>query len=434
MSRSKTLSFKLHSYKSVKNWPIVALFSVLPIIDTLNGLFLQLPLGVLYKLGLCGLLFVVAIIKGRFKKKYIYIMLFSALYISFSIIVNIVLGFKLINSDYPIKLIFNIVLYCLLMNELQTNRMNGDSIYHILNNSSWLLIACFLFPYLLGVGNRVYGNEMGYKAFFISQNELALIISVLVFFSAYKLIYRINIRNVINIALLFLCGILLNTKTTIITCILAIGMWILPIIARSKFKVKLSAVLVMIIGLFVFRNRLIMAISNSYDRYSLLLTRHYEGSALTGVLSARNYYLKDALENLNGSHTVLRGVIGNGFCSDILVEMDLCDIFFYLGTVGLIATIVFLFIIFKKSCKMSKKDNSLIRPVSFVTIVALLTLAGHVLFMSMSGCFFVLYVCFLTMYERNPKNEKKNNPEISKDNESILFREKNNVRNQPSFN
>ena len=386
--------------KISKDFYIILFFSILPLIDTLNGVYHSLPLGIVYKIILCMFLFLNSTRCGKFRKKYAVLIIASIAYVGMSIVINMALGGKLVNSEYPIKLIFNIVLLCLLLNEISRDVISGETIYKIIRNGSWILIMCYLIPYVLGVGNIVYSGGMGYKGFFISQNELSLVIVVMLFFTAYRLIYNTNVWGVLCLALLFLCAMLLNTKTTIISGIIAICLWIIPILLKSKVRTKIIILILIALGFCLLKDKIFTAISASINRYLMLVEKHYGGSSLTGVLSARNYYLSDAWNGLNNSHTILRLIIGNGFCSDVLIEMDLFDIFFFLGIIGLLVTIIFLYIVFKVAAKKVKQDGCLIRPLSFLVIIILLTLAGHVLFMSMSGCYFILYVCFITSYKQ----------------------------------
>ena len=402
----KNISMVLRYSKLNMKKVIIILFSVLPLIDSLNGFTTELPIGIVYKIGLCAVLLLTLINRRKISSKYFFIVLFLTIYILLSISVNLALGGKLTHVDYPIKLLFNAVLLCLLLDLIKHNIMTGESIYTILENSSYVFICCFIVPYFLGVGNSVYSGGIGYKAFFISQNELGMLITVMVFFTAYKLICRNSIKDVICLSLLFLCGMLLNTKTTIIACIIAIAAWIIPIFYKSKLSVKIMTIVTLLVGIIVFRNVVISAFNASIDRYSILLSKFYNGVPLTGILSGRDIFLQNAWENLKQSNTLIKGLIGNGFCSDILIEMDLFDVFFYLGIIGLLPVIIFLLIMFRTTLKNSKQDHSFVRPLSLLVMIALFSLAGHVLFMSMSGCYFALYICFLVSYRTDYKNRR----------------------------
>ena len=276
--------------------------------------------------------------------------------------------------------------------------MYADDIYSMLNNGSWIFIGCYLIPYVLGVGNRVYAGDIGYKAFFIAQNELGLLIIVFTFFVTYKLSKKITAKDVVCLALLFLCGMLLNTKTTIAACIIAIIMWLLPVLKRRNLVTKIATVVVIIVGFILLRNVLINSINQAMLRFTTLQTKYYDNSLITSILSGRNYLLKNAWQYLLSEHTVLRMIIGNGFCAPDLIEMDFFDIFFYLGIIGFIAVVWFVVKQGKKIARNAKREDKTIKMVSYLVIVLQMVIAGHVLMMSMAGCYFVFFVSFLIYY------------------------------------
>ena len=179
---------KLQKFKGTTAQYIILFFALLPVIDTLNGIMHSIPIGLLYKGFLCILLFFnILMRKVRIQQKFVKIFAGSIAYMFFGITCNIILNGSLISMDFPVKLLFNIALMCLLGCNLENGYLSANAIFEILDKSSWIFLPCFLIPYVLGVGNQVYGSEMGYKAFFVSQNELSLVIVVMIFFAAYKL-------------------------------------------------------------------------------------------------------------------------------------------------------------------------------------------------------------------------------------------------------
>ena len=380
---------------------ITVLFSVLPLIDSFNGLLDNMPIGIVYKASLCLIMFLLLCTKGKFLKKYSSIMLVSVGYVILSMLINMSIGGRIGKSEFPIKLLFNIVLFSLMVMCIKKRIILPETIYSILNYTSWVFIFCFLVPYVLGMGCRVYGGDTGYKAFFISQNELSLLVAVSVFVTAYGLTYQNDLITVLKLGLISLCGMLLNTKVAILSCLIAIFLWLTPMIIKGSTKVKVFSFLTVALGFIALRGRVLNALMASWNRYSILITKHYDGSKIAGLLSGRNFSLAEAINEYRSNHQFLRFLFGNGFCSETLIEMDLFDIFFYLGMIGLIGAIVYLFAILKRTIRNSKNDKTRLRPISFVVIMIILTMAGHVLFMSMSGCYFILYACFLMYYENN---------------------------------
>ena len=395
---------KIPSIKTAEQL-IIVMFSILPLIDMLNGLISGIPIGTLYKLLLCVVLFFRLKKNGiKIGKKTLGILIISIVYIFFSIFYNmIILSERIGNVDYPIKLLFNITLFSFMYECCKKNKIKCQSLFIMIDYSTWVMILCYLVPYALGLGNRIYAGDIGYKGFFIAQNELNVIIVIMTFFTSYKLSINFRVIDFVKLCLIILCGVLLNTKTTLVACLIAVFMWLFDILKNKGLKVKVGSVILGGIGFWILKDRVISAISNSVSRFQILQTKHYEGSILTGILSGRNYYLENAWSDLQTNHTFIRSMMGNGFCSDVLIEMDLFDVFFYLGLIGAVFVLFFLIWQFIRIYVNCKKDQTKIRVVSYLVIVGLSFVAGHVLFMAMSGCYFILYCCFLAFYNDDRK-------------------------------
>ncbi len=390
---------------------IVVLFAILPIVDSVNGFLVRqggISIGSIYKVGLCGILMLPLLRAQRIRGKALGALLAAVLYIAFSVGVNLLLfSAKGLRTDFVIKLLFNIVTLVLLLENYNNGALTGMSFYRMLNFSAWLLPVCYFIPYVLGVGYRVYVGSMGYKAFFIAQNELSLIIIVLFYFCLYKLTVRLRFSALIQTGLLLLCGLLLNTKSTILACLLGAAVCFLYIMVRMPVQVRLAAVVIMVFACVAFYGVIMEVCTAMLQRFTMLMNKHYGGSVLTAVLSGRNYYIESAWGELIEGHFLFRFLFGNGFCSGTLAEMDVVDIFFYLGFFGAVAVVFFLVLVYVKSRKNFKTDPSPIRPLSYLLILFFLNITGHVLFMAMSGCYFVVYLCFLLVYKQQPGEQKQ---------------------------
>ena len=143
------------------------------------------------------------------------------------------------------------------------------------------------------------------------------------------------------------------------------------------------------------------------SRQTSLIT-NYNGSILATITSGRIYYVNDATKQLiNSPYYILNILIGNGFISNFLVEMDFFDIFFYIGLIGVLILIWFIQWIFKKSTYMFVKDKSFSLIIGFILLLCFSFVAGHILFMSTSGIYACLYCAFLLSNEHF-KEENKN--------------------------
>ena len=137
--------------------------------------------------------------------------------------------------------------------------------------------------------------------------------------------------------------------------------------------------------------------------------RLYEGSAFTTLVSGRTYMLEDAwTEFVSGPGFPFRLLFGNGFCSTVLVEMDFIDIFFYLGLIGVLSLTVFLAYIFIKSIHNFRTDHTIVRLFAYFLIVGFSFLAGHIIFMATSGCYFILICCLNLLYSPEDRTDLTN--------------------------
>lgn len=397
--KSLAVSYSRHLLDNL----IVAMFAILPVVDSVNGFLVRqtgISIGSIYKVFLCSFLFLPLLKSRKIRTKSFSTLLVAVVYILFSTGANtFLLSESRPRTDFVIKLLFNIFTFVLLLENYHQGVLTKDSFYRMLNFSAWLLPVCYFIPYVLGLGYRVYSGSIGYKAFFIAQNELSLIIIVLFYFCLYKLTLQLRLSTLIQSGLLLLCGLLLNTKSTILACLFGVAVCFLYIMVKMPIQVRLAAVVVLAFAGIAFYDVIVEVCSAMVERFTSLMTKHYEGSVLTAVLSGRDYLLEDAMEELSRNHFLFRFLFGNGFCSGVLIEMDILDIFFYLGFFGAVAAVFFLGLIYAKSRKNFRSDPSPVRLLSYILVIVFLNITGHVLFMAMSGCYFVVYMCFLMVYQ-----------------------------------
>lgn len=390
---------------------IVILLSVLPVVDSINGILITkgLPsIGTVYKMFVLGMLFVFTIRKGGIYAPLIFSCLGIVIYMAISMFINLyVFSGKLINTDFPVKLLFNVLTLVLLVNCFRAGYIDGESIYTILNVNTWLMIVMILVPYVLGLGSTIYSGGIGYKGFFYSNNELSVALIILFYFSLYQLARRISVVNLVQLGAIMVCVLLLNTKSGMVACLAGGGLFAVEYLLRKDTKFKIPLILAMLLGLYVAKDFIIEQVEGFLTRQNFLYGL-YGGSLLDTILSGRTFYLEDAWEYLStGPGFLFRFLFGNGFCSEFLVEMDFIDIFFYLGFFAVAGLTGLLICIFVASVKNFKKDGTLIRPFGFLVVIGFSFLAGHVFFMATSGCYFVL-LCSLNLLYHPKKRSVQN--------------------------
>jgi hypothetical protein len=382
---------------------IILLFAILPVVDSVNGILLSrgLPsIGTVYKMGVLALLLLFCIRSGKAQPALLACGLCAVGYIAVSVAVNMfVLGSDLITKDFPIKLAFNALQLVLLLNCHRAGYLTGKGINKIFHISTWLMIVMILVPYGLGLGNTIYSGGIGYKGFFYSNNELSVVLLILFYYSLYRTTMRLSLSNIIQLGGIAVCVLLLNTKSGMIACALGVVLFIVEYLRKPNARFKGLLVVLIVAALLLAKDFILSQVKGFIDRQTYLHTL-YGGSFLDTLVSGRTFLLEDAWENFaSGEGFLLRFILGNGFCSTTLVEMDFIDLFFYLGVFGVTAVAVVLTVIFCKSAKNFKKDGTWMRPFGYLLMIGFAFLAGHTLFMATSGCYFVLMLCFdLTYY------------------------------------
>lgn len=379
---------------------IIFLFSILPVVDSLNGILITrgLPsIGTLYKVFVLGVLFAFMLRQGGAPGPVILSCLGVVMYMTASIFINVyAFSGKLINTDFPIKLLFNVLTLALLYNCFRQDLIDGKSIYTILNINTWLMVIMILVPYVLGLGSTIYSGGIGYKAFFYSNNELSVALIILFYFSLYRLARKISIRNIVQLGAIMVCVLLLNTKSGMAACLAGGALFVAEYLCRREAKYKSLVILGILLALYVAKDFIFEQVKGFMTRQTYLHGL-YGGSLLDTILSGRTFFLEDAWQALvTGPGFVFRFLFGNGFCSETLVEMDFIDIFFYLGFFGVAGITGFLIYIFAASIKNFRKDRTLVRPFGFLMVIGFAFLAGHTFFMATSGCYFVL-LCGLNL-------------------------------------
>lgn len=386
---------------------VIFLFSILPVIDSVNGILIAqgLPsIGIVYKIFVLGVLLLLITRSGRISSAVVLGCFLTVIYVGVSIAVNVYgLSGTLLTIDFPVKLIFNILTFGFLYSLWADGMISGKEIDTILRVNTYMMAAVILIPYVLGLGNTIYAGGIGYKGFFYSNNELSVALLILFYYSLYSVACKLRILNVLQLLCITACVLLLNTKSGMIACLVGIALYVLEYLLRKDAKYKLPIILMIAAVLFIARDFIFEQVRSFMERQTYLHGL-YGGSLLDTLVSGRTFLLENAWNSMvTNDGMLLQLLIGNGFCASVLVEMDFLDLFFYLGIIGVSAFVLFLCFVFYKSLPHFRADCTRMRPFGFLMIMGYAFLAGHTLFMATSGCYFVLFLCFCLMYRPDGK-------------------------------
>lgn len=383
-------------------WFVIVLFSILPVVDSINGILIRAGLpsvAIVYKVFLMAVLMIPIIQRRVVNTKVFAGMLAIVVYTIATMVLNFIfLRESFIELTFPIKLLFNVITLVLLWSNIDNNVLSGNTIYKIFTNNVYLMLVCMLVPYVLGIGYTIYSGGHGYKAFFYSNNELNVVLIILFYFCLFKVAEKFTICNLILLGGMFICVLMMSTKSSIIVCAVGVVIFLLKCLKRIDIRVKTVAIVSVIGALFIAKDFLWEKIEAFLGRQSGLMTV-YSGDLLATITSGRLYYIEEAsAEFATRDYPVFHFLFGNGFISKVLTEMDFVDIFSYMGLVGVLLIVVGILWIYYKSIPQFKRDENGVRHIGFLLIMAFSFIAGHVLFMATSGCYFVLYCCFIMSY------------------------------------
>ena len=283
--------------------------------------------------------------------------------------------------NYSMKILYIYLFYCI----VSAISKKVDDSYSLRLIDIYLFSACLyslgiMIPTFLGIGIGSYSEgTFGQKGLYSSGNSLNVFLGISFCISLLR--KNKDYWEAIQCLLLLSAIILLGTKTAFLFIIVG-----LLIFLRSKsYKVRVFSVIsVFVLFLYCF-NDIAMLLGNIYD----VVFYRFENrdDLLTFILSGRNDYISDAFMSFFQSNWwPLKLLFGGGaflsFRDEYFVgmqfdtlEMDLFDIFFMYGVVGL--TVYILVIVYAlKICNRVSKVLSFLFFLFFFHSV----LAGHVVF------------------------------------------------------
>ena len=395
---------------------ICTMFALLPVdmitgIMLKNNILLPISIGQLYKLLIILLLFF------RF--------IFSLKLLSTSLILTIMLTLPSIHQIFffhgktmfipdLIKISkFLMPVYCFLFFTeylRQASKSKEQLLFKLINFSYWLLVINILVKHI-GLGYPAYDyGDIGTKGFFFAGNEISALLIVLSAIKGYKL--WMNSKKLyfyLFLALNLFAGLTISSKTAILGIILIF--LAIPFINRF-FKVKkllllfgsvllLLPIVVFASWQFVLNSTLILRLQFFYEKLDFW----------TFILSSRNLYLRNSWEIYKNNYSITEKIIGVGqsryeiINENKIVEIDVADIFFAYGAIGLLIFLFILLFLMAQARKYSKTGNYPYARFVFFMIPLLFfisSLAGHVFGSGMTVVFLGILFSLMSLKETNP--------------------------------
>lgn len=286
----------------------LVLFSliILPaIFDSING-YLQIQLGINSPIGiLFRFSIIVYLLIKTINYRRLALLCFASIWI-----LGITFYWNLAFRSNLIEEILNFVYYfyfILYFNFFKKAKYSPEIILKYITNYGFLISIIIILCFLLGIGNKSYGEDYGFgtKGFFIAGNDLGLtLIFALAGAFLYRILYVQNIYYSILPYVIVIGCFLVGSRVCMILSVLELvcfSLYILlflPVANNKLFKI-LQVIFICTIALILFN------LFKTFDAYTLeRLSFDSMGSARDGFVSAA----KDHIESFN----FLSCIIGNG--------------------------------------------------------------------------------------------------------------------------
>lgn len=347
------------------------------LIDCLTGLFLQIGLssiGVPYKL----LLMVLMLFSMKSEKKVILSIYFLSL---FSVCAFVYFFQAYTNFSTSLSMILKIMMYPFVffyLNDTYKNQNNGS--FYLERICFYNFITIFINQILgiAGLGFSTYNDGgFGIKGFYFDGNAMAVVCFCLfVFYFSIK-------KNNFYSFIIFLCSVLLGTKTSI----LAIMLYYFLISfyrAKLKTKVKLLLFFVIFIGGFVYSILFTDIFSYHIEKFKRMYEL-FNGRIIDVLLSGRSIDLKNHTKFYNENFSIKQFLFGYGYREGVkIIELDFFDTLYSYGFLFCF----FILILYIYPLYSNRKNKEIF---VFDLLILLITFtSGHVWYNTSTALFLVI--------------------------------------------
>jgi len=407
--------------KTLDRYILLVMFLLLPI-DMLNGILLKtgiilpISIGQFFKIIVLFFVFVRLAVKPN---KLIFI------FVSF-ILLLLPTFYQLLNGNEGVSLLFDVIkiskyitpLVCFMffVDVIKNDHKKNTNLIFKLVNFSYLILIGNIFLKYVGLGYPMYEfGEIGSKGFFYAGNEISALLIILSSIIAYRLwMDNSKFKYFLFLLLNIFVGVTVSSKTGIFGIIIV---FLLLPIRGSFLKINIKKLLIIVSSVFVIIPSIIIYYWDYILKSTVFIRLNYfwnKFDILTFLLSNRNNFFNDAFDIYKENYNLFEKTIGVGqsryeYLNDnITVEIDIIDIFFSLGLIGLILFLLFNIYLFIQSIKFKRTQINVYSSFVFLMVFILFiisTTAGHVYSSGMSAVFIGLL--FSLMFIKNQDNKEK---------------------------
>lgn len=275
---------------------------------------------------------------------------------------------------------------------------------------SYTVLALNLLVKLFGLGFPMYNaGNIGTKGFFHAGNEISAVLLILSSIIAYQIWFLYKNKLLFFAFLIFniFLGVLISSKTAVLGIVLV---FLIIAIDPKKIKLRINTVLTAMISILVLLPAII------YFTYTMVLSSTvmirltyfwHKLDFVTFIFSSRNIFVKKMWEFYITEYTFIQKLIGGGqtyYESKIgtIVEIDLLDVFFAYGFLGLLLFVFLIFLLIRKAYTLKSNSTHSYARLSYIMILMLTVIslfAGHI-YSSGIGGFFIGFVFALMYYKK----------------------------------
>lgn len=445
----------------VKENKISLLFVLLPFLDLFTALFTRninfgISPGIIFK-SLLLFYFVVYILKSKskFKKVLICYLIFILLYLFMYFIIKndlLDLNYLLTELTFLFKLIYFPICFMGLLCFFDDNNIKENTITGIFKYSLIIYVLLLIIPTIFGISYTTYPMHLkGYIGLFYAGNEIANIM-VILFPFAYLFINKSKYSFLIIFPII-LVMMMIGTKVATFGCLIITILSLIFSIIKNKFRI--NKVVLKCFSIFVFA---LFISTNSYAVYNYnyiknnvyndeskeiiiddnnkakveeiqgYLNIFYDKNKLTKIIrplvSGRDMLLANTISIYNDLDNDSNIWFGIGFSNTErvnntnvarLIEIDICDLYFHFGIIGLLISLFpFIIVGYLFIVNFSKiKLNSIYLLLILFLVIGVSTFSGHILFAPAVSIYLVLLL-LLFLYEFDCYGRKFNkNKKIS---------------------
>lgn len=379
----------------------IFLLIILPIMDSLNGLLNGggnengISLGIIYRVVIVSFSLIYWCLYGINKRAFLYLLV-VLVYLLIS-----VLGSTNYGSTYII-LMFKLILPIIIIETIRTlyykGKINAKTIEFIMNCWLFLFPLTMLIPYFLGIGFSTYGNssdvnqqvQAGFKGLYYAQNDISYVIDILYLYVTNKVTKNPKIIYIVEYVMVLVVSLIMGLKGNYLIIAGVTIYYVLKNEKNSKSKLqKLFFLFIVVAGIIGILSFFMSDLNSIIQRWQYFYNKNGFLSFFTSTRSDRVAPTYDWLFSSSG----IRGLLfGTGYNYTVMipifkfVEMDIFDILFQLGLLGVLLIYGYYFSIYLKNKHVVFYSGA------FLLTILISTLSGHVFETALSGVFFAI-VC-----------------------------------------